>query len=586
MGNKGWKRGAAALALCLALTGCGAGEPAWQESSEENGALTGTGAEESPGEGGISAGTGAEDNAGEKGNSEENGLPAGTGADGQEEESDMNGEYETYFQDMKLTESYKGPGDANPLMTQRFGADPYAMEYDGRVYFYMTADAFEYQGDEVQENTYGKIHSINVISTADMANFTDHGSIEVGGSGGAARWANNSWAPAAAWKNIDGQDKFFLYFADGGGGIGVLTADSPTGPFTDPLGHGLVTRQTPTCAEVLWLFDPAVLVDDDGRAYLYFGGGVPEGKAAAPGTARVVELGEDMISLKGDPRPIDVPYLFEDSGIHKYNNKYYYTYCTNWQVDAEGTATYGFHNAEIASLESDSPMGPFTFKEVILENPGKLNGLYGNNHHCVFSFKDNWYIAYHARTLEKNMGVEKGYRCTHVDSFVMGEDGTIGRIPLTVRGRQQLGTLDPYREISAVTMAMQGGLDTVALDNGGRMALSSIDSGDFFKVQGVDLGDTAPRALRITARCGEKTTGLIQVRLDSPQGQALGYVPLGAAQGDGEGFAVYEAELDREITGVHDLYFVFYCGEGDSYELSGWQFVKAGEDLIARRTQE
>ncbi|MFG6356474.1 MAG: hypothetical protein K1W26_06570, partial [Acetatifactor sp.] len=215
MGNKGWKRGAAALALCLALTGCGAGEPAWQESSEENGALTGTGAEESPGEGGISAGTGAEespgeggisagtgaeDNAGEKGNSEENGLPAGTGADGQEEESNMNGEYETYFQDMKLTESYKGPGDANPLMTQRFGADPYAMEYDGRVYFYMTADAFEYQGDEVQENTYGKIRSINVISTADMANFTDHGSIEVGGSGGAASWANNSWAPAAAWK--------------------------------------------------------------------------------------------------------------------------------------------------------------------------------------------------------------------------------------------------------------------------------------------------------------------------------------------------------------------------------------------------
>ena len=63
---------------------------------------------------------------------------------------------------------------------------------------------------------------------------------------------------------------------------------------------------------------------------------MPEDKVSAPGTARVVELGEDMISLKGDPKPIDVPYLFEDSGIHKYNDKYYYTYCTNWQVDAEG----------------------------------------------------------------------------------------------------------------------------------------------------------------------------------------------------------------------------------------------------------
>ena len=60
-------------------------------------------------------------------------------------------------------------------------------------------------------------------------------------------------------------------------------------------------------------------MDDDGRAYLYFGGGVPEGQAANPGTARVVELGEDMISIAGEPVIIDAPYVFEDSGIHKYN---------------------------------------------------------------------------------------------------------------------------------------------------------------------------------------------------------------------------------------------------------------------------
>jgi hypothetical protein len=29
-------------------------------------------------------------------------------------------------------------------------------------------------------------------------------------------------------KKINGKDKFFLYFANGGGGIGVLTADSPS----------------------------------------------------------------------------------------------------------------------------------------------------------------------------------------------------------------------------------------------------------------------------------------------------------------------------------------------------------------------
>lgn len=447
-----WIRQCVLLPLCLALMGCGGqdmaagaggGPDTGREQSAESGAERTEEQVRIPGEAEAGAETGAEAGASES--REEGQQSTGPGSEGEkpdgaaenrEEEGEMIGDYTAYFQDIEVTEAYKGLEDANPLMTQRFGADPYAMEYNGRVYFYMTADAFEYEDGEVRENTYSKIHRINVISTADMVNFTDHGSIEAAGSQGAARWASNSWAPAAAWKNIDGQDQFFLYFADGGGGIGVLTADSPTGPFTDPIGHGLVTRQTPACADVLWLFDPAVLVDEDGRAYLYFGGGVPEDKVSAPGTARVVELGEDMISLKGDPRPIDVPYLFEDSGIHKYNDKYYYTYCTNWQVDAAGTAAYGFHNAEIASLESSSPMGPFTFKEVILENPGKLNGLYGNNHHCVFRFRDNWYIAYHARTLEKNMGVEKGYRCTHVDGFTMGEDGTIGKIRMTMKGRE------------------------------------------------------------------------------------------------------------------------------------------------------
>lgn len=552
----GWKKRWMLLLLCLLLTGCGGQDvPTDAEEDRETNQVQ---MPESSSE--------EENHSGEASTDDRMNI--------QEGDEMMGTDYAAYFQDMKFTDSYKGLEDTNPLMTQRFGADPYAMEYNGRVYFYMTADVFEYEGKEVRENTYSKIHQINVISTADMVNFTDHGSIEAGGRQGAAKWANNSWAPAAAWKNIDGKDKFFLYFADGGGGIGVLTADSPTGPFTDPLGHGLVTRQTPTCAEVLWLFDPAVLVDEDGRAYMYFGGGVPEGKASAPGTARVVELGEDMISLKGDPQPIDVPYLFEDSGIHKYNNRYYYTYCTNWQVDASGTETYGFHNAEIACLESSSPMGPFTFKEVILENPGKLNGLYGNNHHCVFSFKDNWYITYHARTLEKEMGVEKGYRSTHVDSFAMGEDGTIGKIRMSMKGREQLGYVDPYQEVNATTIAVQGGLDTVAVDAGaGNMAVSGIDSGDFLKVQGVDFGDTAPRALRMTARYATGTEGLVQVRIDSFQGQILGYIPVGSLQEDAvpDIWSNCERELESEVTGVHDLYFLFY---GSGYEIASWQFVE------------
>ena len=56
------------------------------------------------------------------------------------------------------------------------------------------------------------------------------------------------------------------------------------------LGRALITKSTPNCADVTWLFDPAILIDDDGSAYLYFGGGIPGEQYAHPKTARVVKL--------------------------------------------------------------------------------------------------------------------------------------------------------------------------------------------------------------------------------------------------------------------------------------------------------
>lgn len=493
----------------------------------------------------------------------------------QEKQEDAMG----YFEGLQLTESYKGLEDSNPLMTQRFGADPYALVYDDRVYIYMTADAFEYGAyKKVEENTYSRINQINVISTDDMVNFTDHGSIKAASKQGAAKWAKNSWAPAAAWKEINGKPKFFLYFADNGGGIGVLQADSPTGPFEDPLGEALISRQTPECADVLWLFDPAVLMDDDGRAYLYFGGGVPEGKADDPGTARVVELGEDMISIVGEPKRIHPPYLFEDSGIHKAGDKYYYTYCSNFQVDAAGTEKYGFENGEIVCLESDSPMGPFTFKERILKNPGSTFGLGGNNHHCVFRFRDQWYITYHTRVLEQAMGVEKGYRCTHIDAFTMQEDGTIGEIKQSLKGREQLQYVDPYAVNRAACFAVTGGVNTVPADSvtdecgSGNMALGDIGSGAFIKIQGVDFGTGSAASVTMTVRNkkGEQAAGAVKICLDSPEGTVLGTLSMDDIA-EGEDFAERNAALIEKAEGVHDLYFIF---AGENYQIATWQFVK------------
>ena len=82
------------------------------------------------------------------------------------------------FNGITLKEGYKKALYNNPVMTQRFGADPYALVYDGRVYLYMTGDIFEYgAGGEIIANSYGKIQSICVISSSDLVNWTDHGTV-------------------------------------------------------------------------------------------------------------------------------------------------------------------------------------------------------------------------------------------------------------------------------------------------------------------------------------------------------------------------------------------------------------------------
>ena len=503
-------------------------------------------------------------------------IPADTGNNDHMEEKSM--DYAEVFKNITLSKSYKGVANNNPIIEQHYGADPFALVYEDTVYFYMTADAYEYDANgEIKENSYSQIRSLYVVSTKDMINFTDHGEITIAGTNGATKWAHNSWAPAAAWKMIDGKPKFFLYFADNGGGIGVVTSDSPVGPFVDELGHGLIRRDMENCGNVEWLFDPAVLVDDDGRAYIYFGGGVPfdreagKPKAAHPMTARCAELGDDMMSLKDVPTTIDAPYLFEDSGIHKYGDTYYYTYCSNFNVDQAGTDEYGFENGEIIVMESKNPLGPFTFKERILKNPGYYYGLGGNNHHAVFKFKDKWYITYHSRMLEKEIGVLHGYRSTSIEEFVMGEDGTIGNIKMTKNARQQVGTLNPYETINGATFAVMGGVDTAPADEiskkygCGNLLLTAINDGDFVKLQGVDFGDKGASKLKATVRTNGKD-GVIRITTKYPNGEVAGYM---AVKGDSADTTVIEAKLDTQITGLQDVFFTF---SGEGYEIVDWIF--------------
>lgn len=471
---------------------------------------------------------------------------------------------------MQVKKGFKAINETNPIITQRFGADPYAMEYNDRVYVYMTNDVPEFNEEgKLIDNTYQKINTINCVSSEDMVNWTDHGSLPVAGSEGAAKWANNSWAPAAAHKKINGKEKFFLYFADSARGIGVITSDTPIGPWTDPIGGPLVSKNSPNCADVVWCFDPAVWVEEDGRAYLYFGGGVPEGKAAMPNTARAVELGENMISLKGTPVTIEAPYLFEDSGINRIDDTYYYSYCTNFLDRDDPGVKVALGKGQINYMTSKNPLGPFEYQKMILRNPDDFfGGGYGNNHHCILHFKGEYYMFWHTQTLRVRMELEaEGYRCTHVDRISVKPEGGIEPIKGSYQGVSQLKPVNPYEGHRTDTFAWEAGITNVPdQENRTVMCLSRIHTGGYIGIAGVGFEGTSS----ITVTAGSRSDGcMIYVHLDHPDSKPYAKIPVPRTQNPG---SLSEASVSVEsIKGSHNLFFVF---EGDGFMFETWKFIR------------
>ena len=464
-------------------------------------------------------------------------------------------------------------GYSNPLVTTDFGADPYAIVYNGRVYVYMTSDDYEYDADgKLVNNSFNYIKTLRIISSDDMVNWTDHGEIKVAGNDGAAKWASHSWAPAIAYKQIDGKDKFFLYFANDASGIGVLEADTPLGPWKDPIGKALLTGKTPGCEGVVWCFDPAVLVDDDGSAYIYFGGGVPDGQQNNPKTARVAKLGEDMISIDGEAKEIDAPCMFEDSGIFKYGDKYYYSYCSNFisphKDKKDGYPGYG----TICYMVSDNPMGPFKYAGEVFENPQKWFGVGGNNHHATFVYEGKSYFIYHAQTLSKAQEeaqglapgtLTKGYRSTHIDPIELNSDGTIRPIAGTYEGISQLKTINPYERIDAETVAWNAGIKIADCAEEGKLfkdfnrQITDLQDGDWTSVAQAAFGNRG--AAEFTVKAASKSGGQIEIHMDSPEGALVGTVNV-EATGSEDTFKEFSCKLDR----ITDNVFLVFKGKAEN----------------------
>ena len=420
---------------------------------------------------------------------------------------------------------------ANPLIYQQYTADPTACWFNNRMYIYCSHD--------ITGQTGYSITNVYLMSSDDLVNWTDEG-IPVHASD--STWAGLTYAPDTVFRN----GFYYIYYGNGGGSIGVFRGTSPTGPFTDPLGHSLVSNSTPG-TNITYVFDPAAFIDDDGQAYLYFGGG-------GPGNARVIKLNSDMISVSGSAVSIDAPRYFEAPFMNKINGTYYFSYSTDFSASPAASIDY---------MTSSNPMTGFTHRGTVLFNPP--NNCGNNSHAGIVNIGSNYYIAYHNRALALQNGLTCGgnavyQRSVNLDRLFVNSDGTLAVVTPTTAGVAALKNQNPFSTLRAVMMAKESGLQTQPCSEGG-MNVTGITSSGWIQVRNLNF---STGATSFSARvAGTVSGGAIQIHLDSATGTVIGTLSVPNTGGT-QTWQNATCPVSS-ATGLHDIFFTF-TGSGFNFE--------------------
>ncbi|MBR5657758.1 MAG: family 43 glycosylhydrolase [Prevotella sp.] len=468
-----------------------------------------------------------------------------------------------------------------PLFQTKYTADPSPMVVGDTLFLYTSHDASPEDIPDLNEKNSAGFFMYDWLlwSTTDMVNWTEHGAV--------ASLKDFSWRSRenGAWaiQTVERNGKYYLYAPLHGHGIGVLVADSPYGPFKDPLGEPLVWQK-----EHWDDIDPSVFVDDDGQAYMYWGN--PH--------VYYVKLNEDMISTKGDiyvlnpqdgiMRPVKeegakinlrapwsqkanwaVQHYQEGPWFYKRNGHYYLGFASTCCPEALGYAM------------SDSPTGPWVEKGYIMRPTERDRG----NHPGICDFKGHSYVFgqnYDLMHLETFVHHER--RSVSAQEIHYNADGTIQEIPywLDQQPMKQLQNLNPYKRVEAETMAWGFGLKSakMGIPNTGvvadmpesvgyrNMYVTDINDGEYIKLRGVDFGKGA-KQFNITAAATGGAT--ITLHLDSQDGPIVGTVVISkTSNGQDFKYRSFGSKV-KNATGVHDLYLCFSKAT-DEVRLDWWSF--------------
>ena len=165
--------------------------------------------------------------------------------------------------------------------------------------------------------------------------------------------------------------------------------------------------------------DPAVFRDDDGKVYLYWG---QISSYGAEMTADMKMVKEDTIvkNLLTEKEHC----FHEGSSMRKIGDTYYYIFADTHR----GKAT------ALGYATSKSPLGPFQYQGIIIDNEG-CDPKTWNNHGSIECVDGQWYVFYHRST-----GSSRYLRRMCAEPVHIDENGCIAEVPVT-----SIGMGEPYK---------------------------------------------------------------------------------------------------------------------------------------------
>jgi arabinoxylan arabinofuranohydrolase len=322
----------------------------------------------------------------------------------------------------------------------------------------------------------------------------------------------------------DGKYYLYAYILNAKGCVAV--SERPEGPFQLISQYSVPENSAKELDDSVFV-DPGVLVDDDGRVYIYCGFL----------SSYMAELNADNMyevidgTYIPDIIPKEAPFdFFEACSPRKVGDTYYLIYSPRI-------------GSRLVYATSKSPTGPFEYKGVIVDNGVDYPG--GNDHGSICNINGQWYIFYHRMT---NGTIMSRRAC--VERIELLPDGTIPQVEMTSLGFDE--ALSPYEITPAeIACVLKGGC-MVTEKNIFTRVITGITSGCILGYKYFDFGeDFSSSTMEFSANViGTGCKSKIRILIDDyEKGEEIGCCEIGA--GD-----VVASTVVKNVTGRHAVYFI------------------------------